>query len=262
MTAALQGRGMNIDLSNRVAVVTGATGELGRVIVRSLSTAGAAVAINYLSNRERAEQLAGEFRAAGRRCMTVGADVTSEKEVREMQKRISGELGKADIIVCNAVSQYSWTKVIDQPVADFENQFRSCVQHAVLMAQAFVPDMIANSYGRVIGINTECSMQNFEGQSAYASAKRGMDGVMRVLAKEVGQHGITVNQVAPGWMISDKYRGETKQDSTEYEKRVPMRRRGQDQDIASAVAFLASDLASFITGCYLPVCGGNVMPAI
>jgi 3-oxoacyl-[acyl-carrier protein] reductase len=256
------GSDMNIDLTNRVAVVTGGAGELGRAIVRTLSGAGAAVAIHYLNSGDRAQSIADELRAADHRCMTVRADVTVEQDVREMQKRISGELGNADIVVCNAVSQYSWTKVLNQPVADFESQYRSCVQHAVLMAQAFVPDMIAKSYGRVIGINTECAMQTFEGQGAYVSGKRGMDGVMRVLAKEVGPHGITVNQVAPGWMISDKYRGEAKHDSSEYEKKVPLRHRGQDQDVANAVAFLASDLAAFITGCYLPVCGGNVMPAI
>lgn len=253
---------MKIDLSGRVAVVTGGTGELGRVMVRTLAEAGAAVAINYFNSHDRAEQLASELRAADHRCMTVKADVTSENDVQQMQRRVAGELGKADIIVCNAVSQYSWTSVLKQSVADYESQYRSCVAHVVLMAQAFAPDMIAKSYGRIIGINTECAMQNFEGQSAYVSGKRGMDGVLRVLAKEIGAHGITVNQVAPGWMISDKYRGETKHDSSDYEKKVPLRRRGEDQDIANAVAFLASDLASFISGCYLPVCGGNVMPTI
>ena len=99
-------------------------------------------------------------------------------------------------------------------------------------------------------------------QSAYISGKAGMDRVLRVLAKEVGPHQITVNQVAPGWMISDKYRGTPEEHPPEYEANVPLRRRGYDQDIANAVTFLASDLAAFITGAYLPVCGGNVMPAI
>jgi 3-oxoacyl-[acyl-carrier protein] reductase len=89
-----------------------------------------------------------------------------------------------------------------------------------------------------------------------------MDRVLRVLAKEVGPHQITVNQVAPGWMISDKYRGTPEEHPPEYEANVQLRRRGYDQDIANAVTFLASDLAAFITGAYLPVCGGNVMPAI
>jgi 3-oxoacyl-[acyl-carrier protein] reductase len=105
-------------------------------------------------------------------------------------------------------------------------------------------------------------MQNFPNQSAYVSGKRGMDGVLRVLAKEIGEHQITVNQVAPGWMISDKYRGTPEEIQPEYSANVPLKRRGYDQDIANAVAFLASDLAAFITGAYIPVSGGNVMPAI
>ena len=130
------------------------------------------------------------------------------------------------------------------------------------MAKAFAPAMIRRKWGRIIATNTECAMQNWPNQSAYVSGKRGMDGVLRVLAKEIGVHQITVNQVAPGWMISEKYRRDHTECQPAYEKSVPLRRRGQDQDIANAVAFLASDLAGFISGVYLPVCGGNVMPTI
>ena len=135
------------------------------------------------------------------------------------------------------------------------------------MAKAFVPDMIDRNYGRVIGINTECAMQMFEFQSAYVAGKRGMDGVYKSLAKEVGKNNITVNQVAPGWMISDRFRDADGSETNlgqdyAYIDRVPMGRRGTDLDIANAVCFLASDLAGFITGVYFPVCGGNVMPCI
>ena len=177
-----------------------------------------------------------------------------------MRDAVANTLGAADIIVNNAVIQYSWTSVLEQSPEDYESQFQSCVLHNVYMAQAFVPAMIESEWGRVISINTECSMQNFAGQSAYTSGKRGMDGVLRVLAKEVGAHGITVNQVAPGWTISEK---STSSESDEhYWSKVPMQRRGTAQEIANTVLFLASDLASYITGVYIPVCGGNVMPAI
>jgi 3-oxoacyl-[acyl-carrier protein] reductase len=89
-----------------------------------------------------------------------------------------------------------------------------------------------------------------------------MDGVLRVLAREVGEHQITVNQVAPGWTISDRDRRKGTERNAEYEKKVPLRRRGTDQEVANVVAFLASDLASYVTGAYIPVCGGTVMPAI
>jgi 3-oxoacyl-[acyl-carrier protein] reductase len=116
-------------------------------------------------------------------------------------------------------------------------------------------------WGRIIGINTECTMQMFETYSAYVAGKRGMDGVLRVLAREIGQHGITVNQVAPGWTISDKHRAEPADDAS-YRAAVPLRRRGTDQEIANVVAFLASDLASYVHGAFVPVCGGNVMPTV
>jgi 3-oxoacyl-[acyl-carrier protein] reductase len=130
------------------------------------------------------------------------------------------------------------------------------------MARAFVPDMIRRRYGRIIAISTECAMQLLPGQSAYVAGKRGMDGVLRVLAREVGAHQITVNQVAPGWTITDYVRQEGTQRQAAYESAVPLKRRGEDQDIANVVAFLASDLAGYITGAFIPVCGGNVMPAI
>ena len=103
-------------------------------------------------------------------------------------------------------------------------------------------------------------MQNAPTQSAYVSDKRGMDGLLRVLAREVGEHGITVNQVAPGWMVSENRPAAGRPDS--YRESIPLKKWGTDQDIANAVAFLASGLASYISGVYLPVCGGNAMPAI
>jgi 3-oxoacyl-[acyl-carrier protein] reductase len=105
-------------------------------------------------------------------------------------------------------------------------------------------------------------MQVLPTQSTYVAGKKGMDGLLRILAKEIGPHGITVNQVAPGWTISERDRVAGAEVQEHYSKDVPLRRRGEDTEIAQAVAFLASDLASFITGVYLPVCGGNVMPAV
>ena len=222
---------LSINLAGKIAVVTGASGELGRVMCRTLADCGADIAIHYFRNQQKAESLAEE-------------------------------ITKKQIIVNNAVVQYSWTSVLDQAIDDYESQFQSCVLHNVLMAKAFVPSMIEANYGRVIGINTECAMQTFKNQTAYVAGKRGMDGIFRVLAKEIGEHQITVNQVATGWKISEKDRksGLKRQDS--YESKVPLNRRGTDQEIANVVAFLASDLASYITGAYLPVCGGNVMPRI
>ncbi len=247
---------MKIDLTGRVALVTGATGELGRAITRTLAGCGARVAIHYHSAADRAAALQSELPGAG----IFQADITSKAAIDRMRDAVKAQLGAPDIIVTNAVIQYQWTKVLEQSPDDYRSQFESCVLQNVLMAQAFLPDMIAKKRGRVIAINTECAMQNTPNQSAYVAGKRGMDGVLRVLAREVGAHGITVNQVAPGWMVSENRPAAGRPDS--YREGIPLQRWGTDQDVANAVAFLASDLAGYISGVYLPVCGGNAMPAI
>jgi 3-oxoacyl-[acyl-carrier protein] reductase len=225
-----------------------------------MAACGAGVVIHYHQDVEMARQLLSEVRAAGLPGMIVQADVTVEQDVQSMKAEIEKTLGTPDIIINNAVIQYAWANVLEQSQADYEGQFRSCVLHNVLMAQAFVPAMVAKNWGRVIAINTECAMQNFPNQSAYVAGKRGMDGVLRVLAREVGQHQVTVNQVAPGWMMSE---AASSRDNDEwYVQQVPLKRRGTGQDVANLVAFLASDLAGFISGQYISVSGANVMPAI
>lgn len=253
---------MKIDLTGRVAVITGGTGALGREMVRAFVRCGADVAINFHRNKEQADLLVREARKAGRRAAGFKADVTRLADVMKMRDAIRKSLGAPDVIVNNAVIQYDWKHVLDQAPADYESQFRSCVLHNVFMAKAFVPDMIKRRAGRVIAINTECAIQSFAGQSAYVAGKRGMDGVLRALAREVGEHQITVNQIAPGWMISYKDRGTPRERNEGYERSVPLKRRGEDKEIANLAVFLASDLAGFISGAFIPVCGGNVMPSI
>ncbi|NBD26927.1 SDR family oxidoreductase [Paenibacillus sp. T1] len=253
---------MGIDLNGRTALVTGATGELGRVMARTLAAAGADVAVHYNTNGAKAQELVAEIEGMGRRAVAVQADITKLDSILAMRDAVTAELGHVHIVVANAVIQYQWTSVLEQSEDDYRSQFESCVLQSVHLAKAFVPAMIEQGGGRMIGINTECAMQNFETQSAYVAGKRGMDGVYRILAKEVGPHQITVNQIAPGWTISERDRTNGTERSEGYDSRVPLKRRGTDQDIANAVAFIASDLAGFITGTYIPVCGGNVMPAI
>ncbi|MCE0484194.1 MAG: SDR family oxidoreductase [Methylacidiphilales bacterium] len=253
-----------IDLSKKIAVVTGGGSQLGRAMSVILAECGADVAVHYHKNREQAENTAAAIRKLGRRACVVQADVTDKASIGAMKKEIEKELGAPDIIVNNAsVSDgSSWKPILEQTVESYEGQFRSCTVQNVLMAQAFAPAMIKKKWGRIIAINTECSMLCLPTQSNYASAKRAMDGLLRALAKEIGMHGITVNQVAPGWTISDRDRENKSEKQEHYDKDVPLRRRGTDREIAQAVAFLASDLASFITGLYLPVTGGNIMPTI
>lgn len=249
-----------IDLSGKTVLITGSTGELGRTITRTFIEAGANIAAHYHNNEKVASLLAAEAKSAGVDAVSVQADITRRDEIDSMKRIVADSIGSPDIIVDNAVIQYEWTTVLEQSEEDYESQFRSCVLQNLHMAQAFVPVMQERGWGRVIALNTECSMQNWENQSAYVSGKRGMDGLLRVLAREIGGDGITVNQVAPGYTISDNHPDTPELDS--YIKNVPLKRRGTAREIANVIVFLASDLAGFITGAYIPVSGGNVMPAI
>ena len=250
---------MEISLKGKTAVITGAAGQLGRTMAKTLASCGADIAVHYLQSKEKAEQLVREILEIGVKAVAVGADITDEASVNSMRDKIKKELGDPDISVSNAVIQYKWVSILEQDLSDFQSQFDSCVKHGVLMAKAFMPAMIEKKSGRFIGINTECSYLCNAGSGAYASAKRGMDGLYRTLAKEVGKYNITVNQVAPGWTVSDRDRENGTQTAPEYSRNVPLARRGTDQEIANAVLFLASGLSSFVSGVCIPVCGGTVM---
>lgn len=253
---------MEINLKGKKAIVTGGSGQLGRCIVRSLAECGADIAIHYHRNKDKAEELVAELKALGRNAGAFQADITDERSIYTMRDRVYEEFGKPDILVNNAVIQYTWKNILDQDSADFFSQFESCVMHNVYMNKAFVPHLIEQQYGRIIVMNTECSALTDPGSAAYVAGKRGLDGIVRCLAKEIGKYNITVNQVAPGWTISDNDRNEHAEIQPDYDKTVPLGHRGTDQDIANMVCFLASDLAAFTTGTYIPVAGGRVMPAI
>ena len=228
---------LTIDLRGHLAVITGASGMLGRVIARTFADCGADLVLHYFHGKDEVEALAGELRRkTGRRVMTVQADITSAEDVQRMKQEVTGRIGVPDILVHNAVIQYDRKPIIEQDLAAFDSQYQSCVMQTVHMTQAFVPEIIAKGNGgRIVVINTELASLAEETWGAYTAAKRGLDGLVRVLAKELGP---------------------------DYEKSVPLGRRGTDEEIAQMCAFLASPLASFTTGAYIPVSGGRVMPAI
>lgn len=255
---------LNIDLNGHVAVITGASGMLGRVMAQVFAQCGADLALHYYRGEAQAEAIAQRLREeTGRRIITVGADITNGEDVAKMQQKIESSLGTADILVHNAVIQYAWKSILEQPLSDFDSQYQSCVMQTVHMTKAFVPPIIEQGKGgRIVVINTECAALAEANCGAYTAAKRGLDGLVRCLAKELGPHQITVNQVAPGWTITEIDRANHTEVQPDYDRTVPLGRRGTDLEIAQMCAFLASPLASFTTGAYIPVSGGRVMPAI
>lgn len=256
---------LKIDLRGHTALITGASGMLGRVMARVFADCGADLILHYFHGAEQAEEIAKEIREqTGRRVMTVQADITDAADVMRMKNDVTAKnFDMPDILVHNAVIQYAWKPIIEQPLGDFDSQYQSCVMQTVHMTKAFVPEMIARGNGgRIVVINTECAAMAEENCGAYTAAKRGLDGIVRVLAKELGPHRITVNQVAPGWTVTENDRKNHTEIQPDYDKTVPLRRRGTDMEIAQMCAFLASPLASFTTGAYIPVSGGRVMPAI
>jgi 3-oxoacyl-[acyl-carrier protein] reductase len=255
--------GLTMDLAGKTALVTGATGLLGQAISRALAQAGADVVVHHRTRDERVEHLMAEIRSWGRQAHPVAADITSEDDVKSMARMLRESGVVPSIVVLNALSSYRWTTVLAQPVDDFTGQWRSSGLQAILMAQAFVPAMCDQGWGRVIAISSECAMECAARQGAYVGGKMAMHGILRVLAREVGPQGVTVNEVAPGWVAGVPLATPALQElEARYLERVPLRHRGRPQEIADAVAFLASDRASFITGTWLPVAGGTVMSAI
>ena len=154
---------LELNLTGHIAVVTGGSGNLGRVICRTLAQCGADICVHYNGSKDKAEKVAQEIRAMGRRAMAAQANVGDLASVLKMRDAVEAELGQADIIVNNAVAQYKWTSVLEQDEKDFDSQYRSCVLHNVHMAKAFVPAMQQKRWGRVIAINTERAMQDIPG---------------------------------------------------------------------------------------------------
>jgi 3-oxoacyl-[acyl-carrier protein] reductase len=244
-------------LEGKAVIVTGGGRGIGGAISRVLAREGAAVAVNYSASREKAERLAGQIEAAGGRALPVGADVRDPAAVEAMVAQVVAAFGRVDGVVNNAISGRQMGKLEEASMGDFETAFGFGARAVVNTITAVRPHMRAAGGGRIVNIVTELWNMAPAGWSVYMAGKGAMVGISRSLALELGPENITVNMVAPGWMADDKVEPGNAGSQT-YAQSVPLRRQGDAEEIGKVCAFFLSDLAAFVTGAYVPVCGGRV----
>jgi 3-oxoacyl-[acyl-carrier protein] reductase len=248
---------MTHDLSKRVALVTGASRGLGAAIALRLGAHGAKVAVNYHGNAMKAAQVAGRIVEAGGVAMAVRADVRDEGEVLRMAEQIEGQFGPIDVVVANATGPQPFVKAEDLTWQACLDQLEFFVKSPVLLMRAVLGSMKDRRFGRFINIGSEVFEKGTPEFSNYVQAKGAQLGLTRSWAMELGKHGITVNLLAPGWIPTERHVGDPPEAKEAYAKTVPLGHMGVPDDVAAAVAFLASDAANFITGQKISVNGGN-----
>lgn len=249
------------ELSKRVALVTGASRGLGAAIARKLAGSGARVAVNYFGSREEATRVVEGIRQGGGEAEAFRADVRDEQEVARLVGEVQARLGPIEVLVINATGPQPFVKLEDLTWKHCLDQLEFFVKSPVLLAKAVVPGMKARRSGRIINVGSEVFEQGVPEFSSYVSAKGAQLGLTRSWAMELGPHGITVNQVSPGWVVVERHiqEGASAEAIEAYRASNPLRRMGTPDDIAEAVTFLASDAAEFITGQKLSVNGGRTL---
>jgi NAD(P)-dependent dehydrogenase (short-subunit alcohol dehydrogenase family) len=248
---------MNQDLTNRVALVTGASRGLGAAIALSLGRHGAKVAVNTFGSPERAEAVAKEIRSSGGQAIVVRADVRDETQVKQMVEEAQSKLGLIDILVLNATGPQPFVKIEDLTWRKCLDQLEFFVKSPMLLVQSVVGQMKKRRYGRIINIGSEVFEKGVPEFSNYVSAKGAQLGLTRSWANELAPWQITVNLIAPGWIPTERHKDDPQEAKEQYAAAVPMKRMGIPDDVGAAVAFLASDRANFITGQKISVNGGN-----
>ncbi|TAL06161.1 MAG: 3-oxoacyl-[acyl-carrier-protein] reductase [Chloroflexota bacterium] len=247
-----------IDLTGKSAVVTGGSRGIGRAIALRLALQGADVAFSYRGNAAAAEETAAAIRATGRQALPVQADVSQPEAADALIKAALEAFGKVDILVNNAgitrddlimrMSLEAWQDVINTNLSG-----------AFYAIKAVARPMLKARGGRIINITSVSGQAGQTGQANYSSAKAGLIGLTKATARELASRGITCNAVAPGFVLTELTQDLAQPLQDEITSRTPLGRFGTPEEIANAVAFLASDDAAYITGQVLAVDGGLVM---
>lgn len=247
------------DFSGRVALVTGGSRGLGAAISLKLAGCGAKVAVNYFGSPDRADAVVQQIRKAGGVGEAIGGDVRDEQQVSHLMGHVRERLGPVDILVVNATGPQPFAAVEELTWRACLDQLEFFVKSPLLLAQAVLPEMKRREAGRIIQIGSEVFERGVPEFSSYVAAKAAQLGLTRSWAMELAPAGITVNLVAPGWIPTERHEDDPPEAKEAYRLDVPMRRMGKPQDVAEAVAFLASDAAAFITGQKISVNGGNTL---
>ena len=248
-------------LDGRVALVTGASRGFGRAIALAFAREGADVAVNYRASASNAAEVATAVQKLGRGALAVEADVASDRDVNELIGATLSRFGRLDILVNNAGIMERGV-FADVPVSAYTRMFGTNVTGTMLCTRAALPAMIERRYGRIVNVSSQLARAGVGtgGFAAYAATKGAIEAFTRAVALEVGEHGITVNALAPGGIDTDMSRAVmTPEYRARRTKELAVRRLGTLDDVAYAALCLADDAAGYLTGQVLQINGGWVM---
>jgi len=246
---------MKIDLSDKIALVTGGSRGIGRACCRSLSKAGAKVLINYNRSKEKAEALKNDIEGEGREADIFQADISQPEEVEALFQIIRKKYEKLDILVNNA-GIIKDNLLLAMSISDWDRVLNVNLRGAFMCSKYASEMMITRHFGKIINISSVGAIQVVRGQGNYAAAKGGLLSFTRTCAVELAGKGIQVNAVLPGFIETKMTQRTRKRAGQQILDRIPQERFGQAADVADLVVFLASDKSDYITGQAITVDGG------